>query len=127
MNLRNDRLSTGQLERYGSLGLCDIKGIVGRFRLPPEGVITIIVNGTDVWDAMPVHAMCAWQAGEVELVEFGDNVCRDVTRTLVDLLHVWCSRFNAPARTPARPRDGGLGRPGTAKEGGPFVVIWERR
>jgi hypothetical protein len=120
MNLRNDRLSTGQLERYGSLGLCDLTGIVGKLRLPPEGTITIIVNGSHVMEGMPVRALCAWQAGEVELVEFGENVCRDVTRTLVDLLQVWCTRFNERART-AR------GRLGTQKAGMPFVVIWERQ
>lgn len=62
MNLRNDRLSTGQLERFSSLGLCDVKGIVGRLRLPPDAGITIIVNGSDVMEGMPVRALCAWQA-----------------------------------------------------------------
>ena len=120
MNLRNDRLSASQLERYGSLGLCDVKGIVGRLGSPPDGVITIIVNGSNVMEGMPVSALCAWQAGEVELVEYGENVCRDATRTLVDLLHVWCTRFNERAR-------GSGGRLGTQKVGVPFVVIWERR
>ena len=117
-NLAGDRLNSRQLERYGSLGLCDMPGIVARLRAPRDG-LTIILNGAVVMENMPVYALCAWQASEVELVEFGETVCRDATRTLVDLLHVWCTRFNAP------PPRGAMGR--TPGKGGPFVVIWERK
>ena len=116
-NLAGDRLTSSQLERYGSLGLCDMPGIVARLQAPRDG-LTIILNGTVILQNMPVYALCSWQAAEVELVEFGYSVCRDVTRTLVDLLHVWCTKFNQRAR-------GGIGR--TQSQGGPFVVIWERR
>jgi hypothetical protein len=118
VNLAGDRLNSSQLERYGSLGLCDMPGIVARLQAPRDG-LTIILNGTVILENMPVYALCSWQAAEVELVEFGNTVCRDATRTLVDLLHVWCTRFNAP------PPRGGMGR--TQGRGGPFVVIWERR
>ena len=117
VNLASDRLNSRQLERYGSLGLCDMPGIVARLQAPRDG-LTIILNGTVVLENMPAYALCSWQASEVELVEFGNTVCRDATRTLVDLLHVWCTSFNK--------RPGG-GRVGTQRQGGPFVVIWERR
>ena len=107
-NLAGDRLNSSQLERYGSLGLCDMPGIVARLQAPRDG-LTIILNGTVILENMPVYALCSWQAAEVELVEFGYSVCRDVTRTLVDMLHVWCTRFNE------------------RRERRPFVVIWERR
>ena len=123
-NLAGDRLNSRQLKRYGSLGLCDMPGIVARLQAPRDG-LTIILNGTVVMENMPVYALCAWQAAEVELVEFGNTVCRDATRTLVDLLHVWCTRFNAPPPPLGGPSRGGIG--GTQGKGGPFVVIWERR
>ena len=116
-NLAGDRLNSSQLERYGSLGLCDMPGIVARLNASRDG-LTIILNGTDILENMSVHNLCSWQAAEVELVEFGNTVCRDATRTLVDLLHVWCTSFNQ------RPRGG---RVRTQRQGGPFVVIWERR
>lgn len=123
-NLAGDRLNSSQLERYGTLGLCDMPGIVARLKAPPDG-LTIILNGTVVLDNMPVYALCSWQAAEVELVEFGNTVCRDATRTLVDLLQVWCTTFNQRTGSAPRQSRGGLGR--IQRQGGPFVVIWERR
>ncbi|MGH7559879.1 MAG: carboxypeptidase regulatory-like domain-containing protein [Gemmatimonadales bacterium] len=130
-NLADDRLNTRQLERYGSLGLCDVPGIVARLKAPPNG-LTIILNGTVILENMPVHVLCSWQAAEVELVEFGYTVCRDATRTLVDMLSVWCTRFNEQRdRSPSalralREGTNSGGRIPTQRKGGPFVVIWER-
>jgi hypothetical protein len=132
-NLPGDRFSASQLKPFGSLGLCEVKGIAARLRALTDG-LTIILNGTFVLEMMSVHDLCSWQADEVELVEFGDTVCRDVTRTLVDLLDVWCTRFTRPPGGPAgdprlQPRYGspGGGRIRTQRPPGPFVVIWERR
>jgi hypothetical protein len=130
-NLRGDRFNAAQLERYGSLGLCDVKGIAARLKAPERG-LTIILNGTVVLEEMSVRDLCSWHADEVELVEFGDTVCRDVTRTLPDMLNVWCARFTkqpeigppGPPQTAAEP---GRGRVRTQRQGGPFIVIWERR
>ena len=124
-NLTRDRFSASQLERYGSLGLCDVTGIAGRVRAPTYG-LTIILNGTVILDQMSVRDLCSWRADEVELVEFGDTVCRDVTRTLPDMLHVWCTRFTKKGQYGPTPR-GALDRRGTQRSDGPFVVIWERR
>ena len=70
-------------------------------------------------------------ADDIELVEFGDTVCRDVTRTLVDVVNAWCTTFTKIPidRSPAalrRAREG-TSETGTQPPGGPFVVIWERR
>jgi len=116
LNLRNDRLNAGGLERYGSLNLCDVPRIAARVKGPRDD-LTIILNGIEVLSSMSVRDLCSWRADEVELVEFGETVCRDVTRTLVDLLKVWCVRFNK--------RGSGTSRNGS--QGGAFVVIWERR
>jgi hypothetical protein len=131
-NLAGDRLNSNQLDRYGSLGLCDVQGIAARLKAPLYG-LTIILNGTVILENMSVHDLCSWRAAEVELVEFGYTVCRDVTRTLVDMLNVWCTRFNEQRDRSSGERlrafrdgtnDGG--RIKTQRKGGPFVVIWER-
>jgi hypothetical protein len=139
-NLSGDRMSASQLNRYGSQGLCEVNQVARRVA---EGVlgdnVTIILNGTMVMENMSVRNLCSWRADDVELVEFGRDVCRDVTRTLVDLLGVWCSNFrgnprpnNSDPRSMRDPRGlitggGGGGRIKTQKPSGPFIVIWEKR
>lgn len=131
-NLRTDRLNAAELERYGTLGLCDLPGFVSRLRASSEG-LTIILNGTTIFTNMPTHTLCSWRAAEVELIEFGDTVCRDATRTLMDLLNVWCQTINK--RRGDLTRAARLGTVGGAntrgnpvqRPPGPFVVIWERR
>ena len=89
--------------------------------------LTIILNGTFVLEKMTVHDVCSWRADEVELVEFGDDICRDVTRTLVDMLNVWCVGFTKRPVPPTGGRfafPGGGGRIRTQRQPGPFVVIW---
>jgi hypothetical protein len=115
-NLRSDRLGSGEMERYGTLGLCAVPRIAARVRGLKDD-LTIILNGTVVLTLMSVRDLCSWQAAEVELVEFGETVCRDVTRSLADLLNVWCRRSNE--------RGEGMSRLGP--QGGAFVVIWEKR
>src|SRR6185369_2472033 len=93
-NLSSDRLSARQLERYASLGLCDVSRIAAKVREGGQSdSLTIILNGTFILEGMALRDVCSWQAADVELVEFGDDICRDVTRTLVDMLGVWCVGF----------------------------------
>jgi hypothetical protein len=98
----------------------------------PAAGLTIIVNGTFILRNMPSYTLCSWRASDVALVEFGDTVCRDATRTLVDLLNVWCTGFNRPPesfsmRERMRMREGLLSGGGSVQQqAGPFVVIWER-
>ena len=137
-NLPGDRLSASQLNRYGSLGLCEVNRIAERLRRVKPDSLTIIINGIFVLEKMSVRLLCSWQAAEVELVEFGDDICRDVTRTLVDMLNVWCSGFT-PSQEDERQAKlaalkerlglvgGGGARIKTQRQSGPFVVIWERR
>lgn len=144
LNMPSERLNGTELERYGSLGLCEVSRIGASIaklmgRWPPaeaDTALTIIVNGTDVLERMSVRALCSWKAAEVELVEFMPHVCRDVTRTLPDLLNVWCTDFTGPLR-PKEPPRGPRRDPcitqrcaaniSGQRPGGPVVVIWERR
>lgn len=120
VNLPQDRLSGGYLQRYGSLSLCEVNSVASKVRVPPDS-LTIILNGTFILTKRSVRDLCSWRADEVELVEFGENVCRDATRSLVDLLNIWCSNFTGKERGPR-------GKPiRTQPRGVPFVVIWEKK
>lgn len=120
-NLPRDRLTAGQLDRYGSQGLCGIPEIAARVRHARD-TLTIIINGTFILKTQSVGELCSWRAEEVELVEFGESVCRDITRSLVELLHIWCSNLTGKERGPERVRP-----IRTQRRPGPFVVIWEKR
>lgn len=82
---------------------------------------------------MPGYALCSWRASDIELVEFGDQVCRDATRTLVYLLNVWCitiSRHRDDFTLKERVQmmeEGPRGIERLQRKPGPSVVIWERR
>jgi len=120
-NLPGDRLSASQLNRYGSMSLCEIGRIAARVRRPMDS-LTIIVNGTFVLEKRSVRDLCSWQSAEVELVEFGEHLCRDVTGSLVEMLNVWCQNFTGQERGIRSSQ-----RIRTQRQGGPFVVIWEKK
>jgi len=64
-------------------------------------------------------------ADEVNLVEFGRDICADATKTIMSLVpQAWCS-----ARGRGAPRSimGGGGRIRAQSAGGSYVVIWEKR
>ncbi len=136
-NLPDDRLSAGQLKRYESLPLCEVSQVAAAVKRGREDSLTIILNGTFILEGRSVNDLCSWRASEVELIEFGDDICRDVTRTLVDLMRVWCIGFKKPpehfkgqrsvTRDPSAGLGAGGGRINAQRQPGPFVVIWERR
>ena len=70
-----------------------------------------------VW---PVAGLCAWRADEVQLVEFGRNVCQERTHTLADLVGSWCGANRPGVSINPRGSD-----PRSAPTS--YVVIWERR
>jgi hypothetical protein len=124
--LRRNFLGPDELTRYGSQGLCDIPRIfamVGRF----STTTTVILNGTTPLYEFPVSALCAWRADDISLVEFGGDLCADVTSTIGQALSApaWCS-----GRTRNVPRSMGGGATGRSRaqpRGGSYIIIWEKR
>src|SRR6185503_20562885 len=131
------RMNAEELQRYGSLGLCDVNKIVQqltpdrsdpRFRMSDVTVL-LVLNGTEVRESFPIYAVCLWRADEVELVEFGSSLCRDATRTIADLVNAWCSGI-PPSGRRRNVRTSITGAPPIRTQGNasvPFVVIWEKR
>ena len=121
--LRRERAAGAELARAGPTALCDI----ARIRSEVGDNAVLIVNGTDIIraDGMPTRSLlCAWNADEVELVEFGKDICAEATNTIAALLNVWCS-----GRSRAVPRSvrGGGARVATQRPSSAYVVVWERR
>lgn len=124
-DLRTERLTAAQLERYQSLGLCDVPQL--RERIGRRGYYTtLVINGSRVIKDFPVLALCTWRADEVALVEFDIDPCRDVTNTIAPLIYPggWCfARARAVRRS-----IGGSSQPISAQaSGGSYVIIWEKR
>lgn len=108
---KSDRLTSTQLERYGALGLCDLGRIreeLGR----SNTFTTLILNGTTVIKEVLVGSICAWQANEVDLVEFGRNICRDYSQTIAPLVD---------SRVRCMP---GGSRRATGRS---YIILWEKR
>ena len=124
--LARERMTPTQLERYGSLGLCDIPRITGELGRS-QGTTTVILNGIEVLSEFPVASLCAWRADEVGLVEFGRDICADVTQTVGQSLPVpaWC--LGRSRNAPRSMAGGSTGRIRAQSGGGSYVVIWENR
>ncbi len=124
--LHRDRMPQSELERYGTQGLCDIPQVaaeVGR----SGSTTTVILNGVTALLEFPVSSLCAWRADDVSLIEFGKDICSDVTQTVGQALPVptWCSgRTRNVTRTAM---GGSTGRITAQPAGTSYVIIWEKR
>jgi hypothetical protein len=73
--LVRERMAPSDLVRYRGTSLCDIP----RLRHDAGETPIVIVNGTTV---LPEFPICSWSADDVELVEFGPEICAEVTHSL---------------------------------------------
>jgi hypothetical protein len=122
---RRERMAPSELERYGAQGLCDIPRVAAELGRS-EASTTVILNGVTALLAFPVNSLCAWRADEVSLVEFGKDICADVTQTAGQALPVpsWCA---GRTRNVPRSMGGSTGRIRGQPGGSSYIIIWERR
>jgi hypothetical protein len=119
-------MTPNELDRYGSLGLCDLPRLlaeVGR----RDSYTTVILNGVTVYQSFPIASLCAWRADDVTMIEWGRDVCADVTGTVGDAFPrpIWCM---GRSRNASRSMGGGSsGRISTQPSGGSYVIIWEKK
>lgn len=115
-NRRESMLTAPELRRYGTRSLCDvprIRSIVGE-------TATVLLNGETVLRNYPI---CGWNADELALIEFGAEVCRDVTGTTADATSTYCSGTTTSVPGSRRSLTGA----GTVGRGGGYLILWERR
>jgi hypothetical protein len=120
MGLRQERLLGDDLLRYAGAGGC---GLASRVAGEAGGDPLVILDGSAVLGRMRPMDLCAWRPEELEMVEYGRDVCREVTHTIADLVGVACNGF----RTSTAPRS--IVAAGSAARRGPvgYVVLWEKR
>jgi carboxypeptidase family protein len=124
VGLARERLSAPQLARYTSVPICDLPDLrseIGHDRSIP---ILFVLNGVAADPQADLSRICAWRADEVELVEFGRDVCRDVTSTIPAFAGIWCT--GRSRNVPRSIRSGGA-RVSTQPAGIPYVIIWEKK
>jgi carboxypeptidase family protein len=110
MEPRRTRMTREELTRFGTMALCDIpkvRSIVGR---DPS----IILRGTTWYRAA---SLCAWNADQIDLLEWGGDPCKEAWKSIAEVLSVWCG--------PAPGRIISLYAAPPGRRGG-YVVIWPR-
>jgi len=119
MSLKRERLTSYEMERMGAQNVCEMPQIKSELG---DGTTTVVLNGTTIYQEMPIQGLCGWRVDEVELVEFGNNVCKEQTHSIADVLKVYCGP--TAGRGPTSIIAGGSrGLPSRQS----YVVIWEKR
>ena len=122
--LKRERMTSPELERYTAMPLCEVPRIRAEIGRDLSVPILFVLNGTSADKNADLGRLCAWRADEVEFVEFGVDVCRDVTLTIPQMVGIWC---NARSRNVPRSMLGSGQRIATQGAGMRYVVIWEKR
>lgn len=117
MSLKRERLTSHEMERLGAQSVCEMPQLKSEIG---NSMTTVVLNGRMVYLEMPIEGLCGWRTDEVELVEFGNNVCKEQTHTIADLLKVYCGPVAGRGPTSM---GGSKGLPGRQS----YVVIWEKK
>jgi len=90
MEPRRNRLTRKELERYGTMSLCEIPRLATLFRDRRgrnRGDPSVLLRGTD-W--IKNASLCGWSADELDLVEWGEDPCSDASKSIPYRLGVDC-------------------------------------
>jgi hypothetical protein len=90
MEPRRTRMTRAELERYGTASLCDIPRLRSLFRDQrgrPRRDPWVLIRGSD-W--IQNATLCEWSADELDLLEWGDDPCSDVSKSIAYRLGVDC-------------------------------------
>jgi hypothetical protein len=124
IGLERERLSAKELVRYSSVSLCDVPRIFEQIGRNRDVRFLFSLNGVITDTILSYSRACAWHADEVELVEFGSDICGESSRTVGYLVGIWCTgRVRRSPRTVmgTGPRVSGQ------SSGMPYMIIWEKR
>ena len=108
MEPKRTRMTRKELERYGTMAVCDIprvRSIVGN---DPN----IIYQGNN-W--LRQSDLCAFSADQLDLLEWGGDPCRESWKSIAEVLGIYCGPGRAFSLYGAAP--------GPRK---PYVVVWPR-
>jgi hypothetical protein len=108
MEPRRTRMTREELQRFGTMALCDIPKIRSLIGSTPS----IILRGSTWYRNAD---LCGWSADQLDLVEFGSDPCKEAWKSIADVLGTYCGpqrMTSLYARTP--PKRGG------------YVILWPR-
>ena len=98
MEPRRTRMTRAELEKYGTAALCEIP----RLRVRGFPTPSILFRGvTEIKNA----SLCQWSADQVDLLEWGDDPCREATKSIAARLNTYCGptpRISLYATPPAQ-------------------------
>jgi len=83
MEPKRTRMTRKELERYGTMAVCDIP----RVRSIVGGNPSIIYRG-NIW--LRQANLCAFNADDIDLLEWGSDPCRESWKAIAAVLGVWC-------------------------------------
>lgn len=130
LNLNRERIGPSDLARHGEARLCDVPK--ARITISDDEDAVLFVNGIRYFRSYGgglLDMLCAWRADEVELLEFGSSLMRDVTGSLARLVGAECGvgpRTMGGSTAGVRARRGGTITAGISCRA-PYVVVWEKR
>jgi hypothetical protein len=108
MEPKRTRMTRKELERYGTMALCDIPRVRSVVGDDPN----IIYQGNN-W--VRSANLCAFSADQLDLLEWGGDPCRESWKSIAEVLGIYCGPQrqislygNAPGRRKA------------------YVVVWPR-
>ena len=108
MEPKRTRMTRKELERYGTMAVCDIP----RVRSIVGGDPNIIYRGNN-W--VRQASLCSFSADQLDLLEWGGDPCRESWKSIAEVLGVYCG--------PGRAFSLYGNAPGPRK---PYVVVWPR-
>ena len=108
MEPKRYRMTREELDRFGSLALCDIP----RIRMQAGADPNIILRGS-TW--FRNADLCAYSADQLDLVEWGQDPCKEAWKSIADILGLSCGPQRMAALYSTRP----------AQRKG-YVVLWPR-
>lgn len=108
MEPRRYRMTREELDRYGSMAVCDIPRIRSQVGQDPN----IILRGS-TW--YRTATLCGWNADQLDLLEWGGDPCKEAWKSIADVLGLYCG--------PQRQSSLYGNAPGRRKG---YVVLWPR-
>lgn len=110
---RRSVMTSADLERFGTVSVCDMP-ILNSVTRDRRGSTLGVVDGWQV-----TWSVCDYRADEVELVEWGDNVCADPTGVLSRMFRASCLGRRESRGIQSRGGVSSRDLPG-------YIIIWRR-
>jgi hypothetical protein len=108
MEPKRYRMTREELQRFGTMALCDIPRI--RSQVGPEP--NVVLRGITWYRNVD---LCSWSADQLDLVEWGADPCKEAWKSIAEVLSMYCGPQRMTALYSTKP---------SQRKG--YVVLWPR-